>query len=1030
MERARSPCLAHALARLALAIAKRRRDAFLRARAQLALLQTWNTLGEFPDALALCDDTAARFERLGDADNVARVWLEAAWAETERGNLDTARQWLARAQTRSPNPTLHFQAQWIAARLLRQQSAFRKASALFQAWRAQLAPADAWNNARLLFELGQCQAKLDPQAGLPLLERARAQFTRLAGATESAWCDYYAAQCLMDLNRFDEAGKRLAAAQSFAAAQGLRFLNALCDLELGNLSWYRNDFETSLALQKRAQAIFVALGVTQEASSCEVNIGELLNRLNRYAEAIPYLQRALRVAQATGRQTKAGVCHSNLADSYGALGDYARAIDHITRARELFAAQKIFLRLAESDLNLGRYYSHLGQYRRAHQVWQRARRAAQHAHSPSLIAQADLQLAQAALQRGRRLLAQNYLTRAHTQFQTLGQTVYAALCERLLAQTQVNDRAAALKYLRSSRQCFAQQNLLVEMALCDITRGDLYRGWGEWNAAARAYQRAEQILAPAFPDHAWRAMYGLAKIAAARGEEAKAQAHYRRAAKTIATLRGNTTIETWSNDMFAARQHVFADALELAARRGSADEMLRLVESAKAQMFLQQLQLRAWRDARNESPETRALVERERALRQKLWEQRKQLMLDAAPENNPVMLRETTAPDLVRVAKIARAYENVAERLRLARHGLRGNPTLAPFSLDALRAYAHARWRNNWTALDYYFANGSLYVVCIDAQSVRVHTTRWTPADRLYLEQATSNHPDLRELVYNHTLHGHPTPTRNPTLTALAARLLPQSILDGRAEHTLIISPHAQLHQLPFHALEWRGAPLLEQFTIVYTPNLQALVELARAARAKPLRGQTLICGVESFANAPALAHTRREIQNVARTSHHATTLWQAAATREHLLELNQRGELARYVILHFATHATIEPNAPHASRILLADDELNVLDITGLRLDARLVTLSACASAAGEGGSGDEWLGLSRAFFYAGARAVVASLWHVDDASTAELMKLFYRHLRQGARIGKALRNAQLELRRAGFSAFHWAPFVAIGKV
>jgi CHAT domain-containing protein len=300
----------------------------------------------------------------------------------------------------------------------------------------------------------------------------------------------------------------------------------------------------------------------------------------------------------------------------------------------------------------------------------------------------------------------------------------------------------------------------------------------------------------------------------------------------------------------------------------------------------------------------------------------------------------------------------------------------------------------------------------------------------MVLEQATSNHPDERELIYNGTLHGQPAPTKNNALSYLAARLLPDTLRDKTNSHTLIVSPHAQLHQLPFHALEWNGALLLEQFTLVYAPNLQALVELARGQKPKRRATNALVCGVEDFSNAPALPHTRAEVTHIARAQTHATKLWQAAATREQFMALNQRGALARFEILHFATHAVIEPNAPHASHIALADGELNVLDITELWLDARLVTLSACSSAMGQGGSGDEWLGLSRAFFYAGARAVVASLWNVDDASTAELMKLFYRNLNAGQRISEALRGAQLELKQKGFSAFHWAPFVAIGDV
>ncbi|MCP4661409.1 MAG: CHAT domain-containing protein, partial [bacterium] len=83
------------------------------------------------------------------------------------------------------------------------------------------------------------------------------------------------------------------------------------------------------------------------------------------------------------------------------------------------------------------------------------------------------------------------------------------------------------------------------------------------------------------------------------------------------------------------------------------------------------------------------------------------------------------------------------------------------------------------------------------------------------------------------------------------------------------------------------------------------------------------------------------------------------------------------------------------------------------VRLDADLVVLSACQSALGEERGGDGLLGLTRAFQYAGARSVVASLWQVSDRVTPELMVRFYRHLRSGKPKDQALQAAQIELIR-----------------
>jgi CHAT domain-containing protein len=82
---------------------------------------------------------------------------------------------------------------------------------------------------------------------------------------------------------------------------------------------------------------------------------------------------------------------------------------------------------------------------------------------------------------------------------------------------------------------------------------------------------------------------------------------------------------------------------------------------------------------------------------------------------------------------------------------------------------------------------------------------------------------------------------------------------------------------------------------------------------------------------------------------------------------------------------------------------------IDHLRLDSRLVTLSGCETGLGRELAGEGLLGLTRAFELAGARAVMHTLWQVEDRAQAELMVRFYRGLRQGLPLDEALRRAQL---------------------
>jgi CHAT domain-containing protein len=153
--------------------------------------------------------------------------------------------------------------------------------------------------------------------------------------------------------------------------------------------------------------------------------------------------------------------------------------------------------------------------------------------------------------------------------------------------------------------------------------------------------------------------------------------------------------------------------------------------------------------------------------------------------------------------------------------------------------------------------------------------------------------------------------------------------------------------------------------------------------------------------------------------------------------DLAKSEDVARYAVVHFATHARAGTADPGASGLLLAPGEQNdgfvtPEEILGLRLSADLVTLSGCETARGRVVSGEGVLGLSRAFFHAGAASVLASLWEVDDQHTALFMSRFYRHLAAGERKGVALASAKREFCAERDPTLEhpavWAPFVLTG--
>jgi CHAT domain-containing protein len=160
-------------------------------------------------------------------------------------------------------------------------------------------------------------------------------------------------------------------------------------------------------------------------------------------------------------------------------------------------------------------------------------------------------------------------------------------------------------------------------------------------------------------------------------------------------------------------------------------------------------------------------------------------------------------------------------------------------------------------------------------------------------------------------------------------------------------------------------------------------------------------------------------------------------ASRNALLAAN----LDPYSILHVATHAITYPTQPELSAIVLSlydqrgvpvDGFLHMYEVAGMRLNSQLVVLSACDTALGRKLEGEGPLGISRTFLSAGASGVVATLWAVDDAATAQFMTAFYRGiLKEKLTPAAAHRSAQFFVRSQARWAnpYYWAGFIYTGS-
>jgi CHAT domain-containing protein len=233
----------------------------------------------------------------------------------------------------------------------------------------------------------------------------------------------------------------------------------------------------------------------------------------------------------------------------------------------------------------------------------------------------------------------------------------------------------------------------------------------------------------------------------------------------------------------------------------------------------------------------------------------------------------------------------------------------------------------------------------------------------------------------------------------------------------LIVVPHDVLHYLPFHALySPEGKYLVEDQSVSYLSSASLLPFVAGKRR----EGSRTILSIGN-------PHVKDDRDNLPLAESEATEIQKHFPASVVLLrgdasEVKVKRLAPSYDVLHFAGHAELSEKEPLESAILLAKDagedgRLEVREIFGMNLKANLVVLSGCETGLGKLSSGDELVGLTRAFIYAGTPSVVASLWKVDDASTAALMSSFYKNLRTKTKV-EALRQAQLEMIRGKVSS------------
>ena len=805
---------------------------------------------------------------------------------------------------------------------------------------------------------------------------------------------------------------------------------ALNLVNLGNVATIAGEYAAAAASYREALGSYRDQGNRVGEALALRNLGLLALRRGEYRGAMVMLSEALAVYHETGPVVEAVAVRRDLASVRAAMGDLQGARGELRRAEQLAAAggptgAAVLAPLALARADLAVQFNSLAEadreYLRAEALFRRA---------GDLAGRAEARQGRGLLllRRERYGPAQQALEGALRVQETVGDPRPAAVTRLLLGavQRRRGDTASARRSLTLALDTLRVIGDAVGEAAGFAALGDLESEGGMFLSAEALYQRGLSRLGGRLaPSVSWRLYAGLGGALRGRGATGESVRALRTAVDEIERVSGPVSPEDRRADFLADKWEVYAQ-LALAERaRGRAEEAFEASERLRAR---QMLDLLARGRVAPNPVRPDSLATREQDLRRRVGVLTRRLEDEGAGASG---LRgpgwSDTAASAAREA-LAGAQEAYAELLREVREAQPEYASLVHGEVAPAREVM-VRLSRDEVLLEYLVTDSATVVFVVTADSVAA-------VDLDLDRDALAALVDFARGTLTRPRGAAARQAWRSAMRRLYQELIAPIEASGwlAGKRRILIAPHAELHYLPFAALLRRGETeqfLVERYEIAYVPSASVWARLGQ--RRAGTGAGTILALAPRVRTLPG---SRAEVAAIARIYGDRARVLAGPGASERAL----REAAGRAGIIHLATYGVLNKHNPLFSFVELApeggdDGRLEVHEVFGLGLAARLVVLSACQTALGSGAQvdvppGDDWVGLVRAFLFAGASGVLATLWPVEDVATATLMARFYGNLAAGTAEIAALAGAQRDLLRNPSTAhpFYWAGFALVG--
>ena len=846
-------------------------------------------------------------------------------------------------------------------------------------------------------------------------DAALALFQRLGREVDIARTLNGALQSLISLGRYDEAFASAEKARAIFERHGNLLGLARLDTNQGNILYRQDRLDEALVLYRRGYEQLARIGQPQDVAAVLSNMAMVYSNLNDFQEALTTYRQAREYCERHTMPLLVLQADYNIAYLYYLRGEYARALDLYRTAQEKSDVVGETYISALCDLNRSGMYLELNLSDEAADLGLRALTSFDGLGMEYEAAKAVTNVAIATSSQGELPRALELFDRARELFAREQNQVWLAIVDyyEALVLYRNGEHVRARDVCRSALDLFAHASAPGRAALCELLLARLELEIGDLTVAEQACESAfATVTAAATPNLMYQAHFVSGLIREARGDRASAYAAFQQSHAHLEQLRSHLQADdlkvAFLKDKLAVYESLVVTCLALDPEFGRERTAFGYIEEAKSRSLAD---LIAFRAATLEPRVPGEASDNVRRLRHDLnWHYRQMEMEEVRPEKHSLRRMESLR---LRAATLEKQLGRSLDELRRTDGEFATLQSGAAEGLEEIRSVLEA----DTILLEYYQARGRYYVCIVgrdqldvvplgDAAEVRKRITllqfqlskfrlqpAYVSAFADQLQAATEAH--LRELYAQ-------------LIAPIRDRL--------KASH-LVVVPHDILHGLPFHALFDGERYLIDQFTVSYAPS----ASVYRLCYGKPATsgGASLIMGLPD-ALTPCIGE---EIRAVSGMLPNPLVFLGDEATAD---ELRVHGPTSQFV--HIATHGLFRRDNPMFSSIRLGSGPLSVYDLYELRLSAELVTLSGCGTGLNVVVGGDELLGLVRGLLYAGARAVLLTLWDAYDRSTAEFMEAFYGHIRSGSTKARAVQAATQEIRERYRHPFYWAPFTLVG--